>query len=222
MVAGYANNGTAVSTDDHEGFAVARYNPNGTLDTSFGTRGRVTTDIGTGSADRANAVAIDGSGNIVVAGRSSSDGMNSNNDFVVVRDTSTGALDTGLDTDGKVTSEIESIGPALRRWRSRATERSSRRGRPMPAPGTSPLWRGTPPAAPWTPLSETSTTAPPGRAHVLNVIGVLTGGANAVALDGSGSIVTAGNFTNLNDTPDGDDDHDGFAVARYNRRRPST
>ena len=48
-------------------FAVARYNPDGSLDTSFGTEGKVTTDFSL-STDYAYGVAIDGDGKIVVAG----------------------------------------------------------------------------------------------------------------------------------------------------------
>ena len=40
------NDGT---DDDDDSFTVARYNPDGSPDTTFGTGGRVTTDIGTGS-----------------------------------------------------------------------------------------------------------------------------------------------------------------------------
>src|SRR5262249_16126887 len=47
-------------------FALARYNPNGNLDTSFGTGGTMTTSFGAGSA--AAAVALQGDGKIVAAG----------------------------------------------------------------------------------------------------------------------------------------------------------
>ncbi len=110
VVAGYVenDNGTTATTDDHDDFTVARYNPDGSLDTAFGNGGRVSTDIGTGSDDQANAVAIDSSGNIVVAGQSSSDGVGDNRDFAVVRYTSAGALDTAFSTDGKVTTNFNS------------------------------------------------------------------------------------------------------------------
>ena len=110
VVAGYVenDNGTPADTDDHNDFTVARYNPDGSLDTAFGNGGRVSTDIGTGSDDQANAVAIDSSGNIVVAGQSSSDGVGDNRDFAVVRYTSAGALDTAFSTDGKVTMNFNS------------------------------------------------------------------------------------------------------------------
>ncbi|MFT5434803.1 MAG: putative delta-60 repeat protein, partial [Myxococcota bacterium] len=48
-------------------FGVARLNPDGTLDTTFGTTGRVTTDFNT-SADEAYGVVIEAGGKVVVAG----------------------------------------------------------------------------------------------------------------------------------------------------------
>lgn len=48
-------------------FALARYNTDGSLDTTFGTGGRVTTDFG-GQFDFAHAVALQPDENIVVAG----------------------------------------------------------------------------------------------------------------------------------------------------------
>ncbi len=48
-------------------FALARYNPNGSLDTSFSGDGKQTTDFG-GSADGASEVAIQANGKIVAAG----------------------------------------------------------------------------------------------------------------------------------------------------------
>ena len=49
-------------------FAIVRYNSDGTLDTGFGSGGRITTDIA-GGTDVAQAVAIQSDGKIVAAGR---------------------------------------------------------------------------------------------------------------------------------------------------------
>ncbi|MQA76767.1 MAG: hypothetical protein GEU88_21160, partial [Solirubrobacterales bacterium] len=67
VAAGYAAraDGTAL-------FALARYNPDGTLDTSFGTSGIQTTPIGT-STD-ASAVVLQPDGKIVAAGAADVDG----------------------------------------------------------------------------------------------------------------------------------------------------
>ena len=49
-------------------FALARYLPNGTLDTTFSGDGTVLTDFGSGSRDWAYALALQPDGKIVVAG----------------------------------------------------------------------------------------------------------------------------------------------------------
>jgi uncharacterized delta-60 repeat protein len=90
-------------------FAVARYNPDGSLDTGFGTGGTVTTDINL-SSDSASAVAIQSDGKIVVAGATvHTNGFGDNDfDFAVVRYNSDGSLDTSFDGDGKVTIDFSS------------------------------------------------------------------------------------------------------------------
>ncbi len=50
-------------------FALARYDSDGDLDTTFGGNGKVTTDFA-GQSDRADSIAVEWDGNIVVAGRS--------------------------------------------------------------------------------------------------------------------------------------------------------
>jgi uncharacterized delta-60 repeat protein len=78
---------------------VARYNSNGTLDTNFGTGGKVITDFGV-SAD-AMSVAVQPDGKIVVAGYINLDG---GYNFELVRYNSNGTLDATFGTDGKVTT----------------------------------------------------------------------------------------------------------------------
>ena len=75
VAAGYA---TGRSTTD---FALVRYNPNGTLDTTFNGTGKVITPIGS-LDDQANAVAIQSDGRIVAAGYTHG---SSTYDFAVVR-----------------------------------------------------------------------------------------------------------------------------------------
>jgi len=98
VAAGYSHNGT------NNDFAVVRYNTDGSLDTTFDTDGKVTTDIGS-SQDQAYSVVLQSDGKIVVAGWSYN---GSNNDFAVVRYNTDGSLDTTFDTDGKVTTAIGS------------------------------------------------------------------------------------------------------------------
>ena len=96
VLAGYSNTG---GDDD---FALARYNSDGTLDTSFGTGGKVVTDFG-GMDDRGYGVAIQANGKIVVVG----DSRNGNDfDFVLARYNADGTLDAGFGSGGKVTTAI--------------------------------------------------------------------------------------------------------------------
>jgi uncharacterized delta-60 repeat protein len=66
----------------------------GSLDPTFGTGGKVTTDLG-GTDDRGNAVVLQADGKIVVAG-----GFHGPGDFALVRYNPDGSLDTSFDGDG--------------------------------------------------------------------------------------------------------------------------
>ncbi len=88
-------------------FNLTRYNPNGTLDTTFSGDGKVTTNIGVvETVDEGQSVAIGADGKIVVAGSTSSD--SNPNDFAVARYNPNGTLDTTFSGDGKVTTPIGS------------------------------------------------------------------------------------------------------------------
>ena len=81
---------------DDEDFALARYNPDGSLDTGFGTGGKQTTEVGTGD-DAANAMAVQPDGKIILGGYTTG----ANRDFALVRYEPDGSLDTGFGTGGK-------------------------------------------------------------------------------------------------------------------------
>ena len=103
VVAGTTRGGTP---NDFGDFAVARYNADGSLDTSFGTGGKVTTNFNAG-IDEASAVRVQPDGKIVVAGSAAaSASFPVDNDFAVARYTGAGALDTGFGTGGKVTTNV--------------------------------------------------------------------------------------------------------------------
>ncbi|MEH2590705.1 beta strand repeat-containing protein [Bradyrhizobium sp. AZCC 1721] len=82
--------------------AVVRYNADGSLDTSFGDGGRVTTSIAAGN-DVGSSVTIQADGRILVAG-SSFNGANT--DFAIVRYNTDGSLDTSFGDGGKLTTQI--------------------------------------------------------------------------------------------------------------------
>ena len=80
VAAGYS----AVSLGPDFDFAVARYNANGSQDTTFGSSGKVTTSFGTDD-DRAFAVAVQADGKIVAAGYSGSSSAAGTRNFVLAR-----------------------------------------------------------------------------------------------------------------------------------------
>lgn len=82
--------------------ALTRYTDAGLLDISFSGDGKQTIPIG-GIADVANAIAIQGDGKILLVG-STSDGLK--DDFLLVRLTDTGALDTLFNGTGIVTTTL--------------------------------------------------------------------------------------------------------------------
>jgi uncharacterized delta-60 repeat protein len=78
-------------------FAVARYNPDGSLDDTFGAGGKVTIDMA-GANEKATCVAIQDDGKIVVGGFSTIGG---DDDFLVARLKTDGSPDTDFSTDGE-------------------------------------------------------------------------------------------------------------------------
>jgi uncharacterized delta-60 repeat protein len=91
-------------------FGVVRYNPDGTLDTTFGANanGKVITSIGSGSSG-GQSVALQSDGKIVVAGWAQSDEPAKDNDFVVVRYQTDGSLDPTFNATGKVVADFEGM-----------------------------------------------------------------------------------------------------------------
>ncbi len=83
-------------------FAIARYNSDGSLDTSFDKDGKATVDFAS-LDDRASAVALTPDGKIVVAGWTESPFLF---DYAVARLNSDGSLDTSFSSDGKVTTDF--------------------------------------------------------------------------------------------------------------------
>ena len=93
IAAGYTYNGA--NTD----FALARYNADGSLDSTFGSGGKVTTDIASRD-DYLFATALQPDGKIVVAGFSK--GATTSDDFAVARYNADGTLDASFGTGGYV------------------------------------------------------------------------------------------------------------------------
>jgi uncharacterized delta-60 repeat protein len=95
VAVGYSTNGANAE------FALTRYTPNGSLDPTFGSGGKVTTSIG--SDDYGEDLALQSDGKIVVAGTSFT---GSDYDFALVRYNANGTLDTTFNGTGKVTTAL--------------------------------------------------------------------------------------------------------------------
>ncbi|MBI2595273.1 hypothetical protein HYW46_00885 [Candidatus Daviesbacteria bacterium] len=103
LVAGGYNGTDFASTR----FAAARYNSDGSLDTSFGTGGKVTTDFGATSIAFSSVLQNDGK--IILAG----DVRLANLDFALVRYNTDGSLDTGFGNGGKVITDFNNTDEEL-------------------------------------------------------------------------------------------------------------
>lgn len=97
--------GSATSAANEEHFALARLNPNGSLDAAFGTGGKATATFS--GADRAQAVLLTPSG-IVVGGQASFGSDASGVDYALARFTNAGTLDASFGSGGKVTTSVKS------------------------------------------------------------------------------------------------------------------
>ena len=100
--------GYSATTLDHD-FSLVGYTANGTVDSTFGNGGFVTTDFSGASDDIAYAMTMQSDGKLVVAGRT---GEYPENDFAVARYGSDGQLDQAFGVGGKVVSDFSSIDQA--------------------------------------------------------------------------------------------------------------
>ena len=185
VVAGFTNNGSLSTAD----FVLVRYNPDGSLDTSFGTDGTVTTAIGV-----ATALVLQPDGKLVAAG------FSRNGEFALARYTPDGSLDTSFGTDGTVTTRIGNSNDAyalvLQPDGKLVVAGSSTNEREDFA-----LVRYNPNGSLDTSFGTDGT--------VTTAIGS-EAGVNALVLQPDGKLVAAG-FTN-----NGSPSHEEFALVRYN------
>jgi uncharacterized delta-60 repeat protein len=98
----------AVGTANNFDFALARYNADGSLDTTFDGDGKVTSNFG--QNESAYAMSLDAIGRIVLAGTTN---PTSSNGTVVARYNADGSLDTTFDGDGVATISTVSSSQAL-------------------------------------------------------------------------------------------------------------
>jgi uncharacterized delta-60 repeat protein len=183
-------------------FALARFLPNGALDTAFGSGGKVRTDIGLRGFDRAHSAALQPDGKVVAAGFAiARSGANEN--FALARYGANGALDTTFSGDGKVQVDFGSCCQAAQRVLLQADGKIVVVGYPDSESTDSDflLARLLPNGA--------LDTSFGGGGKVRTSFGDLNGGARGAALQADGRIVAAG-FQATN-TPRWAE----FALARY-------
>jgi len=99
LLGGYCYNG------NNYDFCIARFNSDGTLDTSFGTNGKVIQDIGS-LTDIGKPLVIQRDGKILLGGYCQGE---SNFDFCIARFEINGTLDTSFGTSGRVIQPIGSF-----------------------------------------------------------------------------------------------------------------
>ena len=93
----------SVNTNGNTDFAVFRFMADGSVDSSFGAGGVVTTTIGLSVDAKANSVAMQADGKIVAAGENGRYGVG---DFALVRYLSDGSLDLSFGVGGVVTTNF--------------------------------------------------------------------------------------------------------------------
>ncbi len=108
VVAGSVRNGAGCNPCPSADFGVARYLTNGTLDTSFGSGGRVMTDLA-GADDLAGGIIVQADSKIVVAG-STFNYYPAVSRFALARYTVAGALDPTFGTGGIQTTAVGPYG----------------------------------------------------------------------------------------------------------------
>jgi len=188
------------SDDD---FAVARYNTDGTLDTAFGTGGRITHPV-SWDIDHGQGVAIQSDGKIVVAGYSYDAGKSR---FALARYTPCGMVDAPFGMMGCTTTQLGASGDY---GYSVAVQSDGK----IIVAGAS----GTPTGSDFALArynSDGSLDTSFGGGTVTTSVGPY-GQASSVAIQSDGKIVVVG------DVDPYDPDGGGFTVARYNGGDPST
>jgi uncharacterized delta-60 repeat protein len=108
VVAGFADMGPGAG---RRNFMLARYNPDGTLDSSFGPGGIVVTAVAPGDNNdviTTNGLTIDPAGRIVVTGQANMGSGAGGVNFALARYLPNGSLDSSFDGDGIVTTAVAS------------------------------------------------------------------------------------------------------------------
>ena len=191
IVAGYAVSGSSNS------FALAKYHSNGALDNSFGTNGKVITNVTSNDAE-ATALTMQSDGKIVIGGYI---GNGVNDDFGLARYNANGTLDATFGTNGIVETAVGDSDEAIYSLAVQPDGKIIGAGSTISNVG---LYKNA--------ITRYNTDGSldnnfGGTGIVTNVLSASNNEAYATAIQHDGKIVTAG-YAN-------DGTNDKFSVARY-------
>jgi uncharacterized delta-60 repeat protein len=210
-------------TNANFNFALARYNSDGSLDTTFGTNGLLTTDFG--AVDEGRGVVLQADGKIVVAGLTRQ--SVTVGDFALARYLANGTLDTTFGTGGKLTTDfgayevaraivLQPDGKIVAGGYSGCCggglPRTGQGDADLAADGLAPVSESDYAVARFNSDGSLDTTfGPDHTGKVTTDLGNTADHARGVALQADGKIVLAGNSETLTDPT-----VDHFSLARYN------
>ena len=180
-------------------FALAQYNADGTLDSTFGVGGKATVDF-FGSTDEARAVALQTDGRIVVAG-SAFNGA-SLGDFALARLDEDGSLDSSFRSSGKVTADFSGNLDAAEAVVVLPDGRIVAGGRAFTSSSNSDFA-----LVSYKPNGKPDSSFGAGGRLITDFFGSIDQTFDVV-VDSSGRLIAAGSAAGINLTPD-------FALARY-------
>jgi uncharacterized delta-60 repeat protein len=178
-------------------FAVARYNANGSLDTSFNGTGKATADFS--KLDYGRSVTVHSDGKFVVAGDAEHGDVRT---FAVARFNANGTPDISFNKTGKVITDFGGANAEARGVAVQSDGKIVVAGFASDGTEKFALVRYN--------LDGTLDTSFGGTGKVLTLVGISGSNATGVALQGDGKIVVAGYAIN-NSGRDRD-----FAIVRYN------
>ncbi len=194
-----------VAGNEDEAPVLARYNPDGSLDTGFGSSGKVSNDFGNTVGPK--AVALQPDGKIVVAGQLGEFGLDNRPDlpdFLVARYNPDGSLDTTFSGDGWVQTDFFGSGDAA----SDVVLQGNKILAAGYADAGSTSGKGHFALARYTANGDLDSTFD-GDGKVTTDFGGGADVAEAVALQSDGKMIVVGTADDYGANPD-------FALARYN------